>query len=557
MSSPSFPSPRSCESIVRVTAALRRVQAAAARRHLRAAPRPQRLLSASARAAMPLSLALLGAPLLGCFGGHGFFDVNEATVDELRSQVKSGAVSCRHVVEEYRRMQQALDPTLHAITTWNDRVLSEADRLDRVPVWQRGSLHCVPVVVKDNIDVAGLTTTAGAQALASNQVTSDAEIVRRLIDQGAIVLGKSNLPDFALDGTNTVSSFGGQTTNPYKSGLTVYGSSGGSAAAIAASLGVIGLGSDTYGSLVQPASATGLVAIRPTQGLVPSQGILPLMTLQDMAGPMTRTVRDAAIALELLVDKAQSGKGSQDYTKALSIDRQRSLQVGYDPLVISDLPAAGWTVSPEVAALFNQALSLLTLAGAQTKQVSAVMPLLPTLQELSNASFACMPVDFKQGINSYLSAHPTAAPIKSLADIVASGRFLSSAQAFLTAAEAQTDSVQTSLACQKYLASKETAATAITALMDRLELDVLVYPAATQPAFAAGQQPPKGWFGFQILSSPTGLPSLSMPMGIEPKSGAPMGLIFLARKYQETRLIQAAFSLESQAKSRIAPAPSK
>lgn len=510
------------------------------------APHRRRVLS-------PRALFVLGVPLVGCFGGHGLFDPSETTIDELRSQVKSGAVSCRHVVEEYRRLHRSLDPSLHAITTWNEQALLEADRLDRIPVWQRGSLHCVPVVVKDNIDVAGLPTTAGAQALASNRAGSSAEIVQRFIAAGAIVLGKSNLPDFALDGTNTVSSYGGQTSNPYKQSLTVYGSSGGTAAAIAASVGVIGLGSDTYGSLVQPASATGLVAIRPTQGLVPSQGILPLMTLQDMPGPMTRTLRDAAIALELLVDKAQAGMGSQDYTQALKLDGKRMLQVGYDPLVLSDLPAVGWTTRPEVTALFNQALSQLTLAGQKTKQVSAVMPLLPMLQELTNASFACMPVDFKQGINSYLASRAGAGPIKSLSDIVASGQYLTSAQAFLTSAQAQTDSVQNSMACQKYLASRDSAAKAITALMDQQELDVLVYPAATQPAYAQGQMPPKGWFGFQILSSPTGLPSLSMPMGIEPTSGAPMGLIFLSRKHQEAVLIQAAFALESRAQPRVSP----
>ena len=503
------------------------------------------------------TLPFLASPLAGCFGMHGFFDAQEATVDEVRMQVKSGAVSCRHVVEDYRRLQTSLDPTLNAVVTWNDRVLTDADRLDRVPVWQRGSLHCVPVIVKDNMDVAGLPTTAGAQALATSMATQNADVVQRLLDAGAVVLGKSNLPDFALDGTNTVSSFGGQTVNPYKTSLTVYGSSGGTAAAIAASLGVIGLGSDTYGSLVQPASATGLVAIRPTQGLVSGKGILPLMTLQDMPGPMTRTVRDAAIALELLVDKTQSAKGTQDYGKALTLDGARYLHVGFDPLVLQAVPALGWVPSAEVGALFNQSLSQLTLASVQTKQIDAVMSLLPALQELTNASFSCMPVDFKQGINSFLADRGAQSPMHSLADIVASGKFLSSAQAFLTSAQAQTDSVATSMACQKYLTAKETTAAAITRLLDQQELDVLVYPAANQPAFPVGSMPPSGWFGFQILSSPTGLPSLTLPMGIDPKSGAPVGLIFLARKYQEAKLIQTAFALESQAKARVAPALGK
>jgi amidase len=499
------------------------------------------------------ALSLGSLSPLGCGSWHGSFDPQEATIDELRSQVKSGAVSCRRVVDRYRDLRDKVEPQINAMVTWNDRLSSEADRLDRIPVWQRGSLHCVPVVVKDNIDVAGLPTSVGASGLGTTAAPANADIVGRLLEAGALILGKSNLPDFALDGTNTLSSIAGLTLNPYNKSLTVYGSSGGTAAAIAASLGVIGLGSDTYGSLVQPASATGLVSIRPTQGLVPSAGIAPLMTLQDMPGPMTRSVTDAAIALELLVDKTQSGKGPQDYTKALSRDGLRYLHIGWDPLVLQEVAALGWVPNKDVVALFNAAISQLTLAGVTTKQVSAVMPLLPALQDLTNASFACMPVDFKGGINAYLQARGASAPVKSLADLLAGGRFLASARSFLESAQSQSDTVATSGACQSYLTKKETTAAAITALMDQQELDLLVYPAANQPAFTAGQKPPAGWFGFQIMSSPTGMPSLSTTMGIDPGSRAPVGLIFLARKYQEAKLIQAAFGLEAQGQARIAP----
>lgn len=510
-------------------------------------------LTTTLTSSAPALALLLGSVAPGCGGWYESFDPQEASIDELRSQVKSGHVSCRRVVERYEDLRDKIEPQINALVTWNDRLRSDADRLDRIPVWQRGSLHCVPVVVKDNIDVAGLPTSVGAQGLAGTVAPQNAEIVTRLLDAGAIVLGKSNLPDFALDGTNTLSSVAGQTRNPYNLGLSVYGSSGGSAAAIASSLGVLGLGTDTYGSLVQPASATALVTLRPTQGLVARAGIAPLMTLQDMPGPMTRTVSDAAIALELLVDKTQSGKGSQDYTKVLKTDGLRALHIGWDPLVLQEVAALGWQPSKDVVALFNSAVSQLTLAGVNTKQVSAVMPLLPALQDLSNASFACMPVDFKEGINAYLQARGASAPAKSLADVLAGGRFLASARSFLESAQSQSDTIAGSGACQSYLTKKDSTAAAITALMDREELDLLVYPAANQPVPMAGQKPPAGWFGFQILSSPTGLPSLSMTMGIEPTSGAPVGLIFLARKYQEAKLIQAAFGLEAQARARVAP----
>ena len=179
----------------------------------------------------------------------------------------------------------------------------------------------------------------------------------------------------------------------------MYGSSGGTAAAITASLGIVGLGSDTYGSLVQPASATGLVAIRPTQGLVPTLGILPLMTLQDAPGPMTRTVEDAAATLELLVDKSLLGKGSQSYTSVLKDNGLTSLTIGFDPAVLQPLPMPPLTPSAEVSDLFYRSLSDIGQAGAKTKQVAAFTTLFGTLQAVTDASFQCMPVDFKQGFN--------------------------------------------------------------------------------------------------------------------------------------------------------------
>ena len=209
----------------------------------------------------------------------------EVTLAELREQIADGT-SCRAVVRAYGELHAEREPQLHAFITWNEAAIADAERLDAVPASERGPLHCAPIVVKDNIDVAGLPTTGGVLALASSVPTQHAGIVARLVDAGAVVLGKTNMPDFALDGIDTLSSVLGRTDNPYAAGVTVYGSSGGTAAALAASLGVVGLGSDTFGSLVQPASATGLVAIRPTQGLVSGAGVLP--RLQGSVRPPRR-----------------------------------------------------------------------------------------------------------------------------------------------------------------------------------------------------------------------------------------------------------------------------
>lgn len=480
------------------------------------------------------------------------FNPHEATIEQLRGYVKTNIVSCRSLISRYQLLHDTLDPTFHTVVSWNDQVFQDADRLDRTPLGQRGSLHCVPIVVKDNLNYTGLPTTGGARALGGAVTGNNAEAVQRLLTAGAIVLGKTNMPDFALDGISTLSSQGGQTVNPYNRALTVYGSSGGSAAAVSASLGIIGLGTDTYGSLVLPANATGLVAIRPTQGLVPATGVLPLMSLQDAVGPMTRTVEDAAAALELLVDKKFVASGSQNYTAMLSRDGLRGLQIGYDPALLQTLPAPPLVPSPEVTELFNQTLTSLGRAGATTKQVDALMTLFPPLQAAADLSFKCMPVDFKQSLNAYLGTTRPEAATRSLADIIATGQVLDSVKMFLSSAQAQTDTIATSADCQQYLTAKAAANSAIVAFMDKQGVDLLVYPAANQPAFPIGA-PPAGWYGFQALSSISGLPSLTMPMAGTAKAGAPVGLIFLARNYQEAKLVQAAYSFQAQFKPRTAP----
>jgi Asp-tRNA(Asn)/Glu-tRNA(Gln) amidotransferase A subunit family amidase len=506
-------------------------------------------------------VSLLGTSACGFLGGGGpevglSYDPHETTIAQLRSFVKTGLVPCRTLIERYQLLHDSLDADLHAVVTWNDQVLAAADRLDQVPYAQRGSLHCVPLVVKDNFDFAGLPTTGGATALADAITGNTADAVQRLVSAGAIVLGKSNMPDFALDGTNTKSSYGGQTQNPYNPALTVYGSSGGTAAAITASLGILGLGTDTSGSLVQPASATGLVAIRPTQGLVSitgtGTGVLPLMSLQDAAGPMTRTVADAAAALELLVDAQKANLGPQGYTASLSADGLHGIRIGFDPASLQQMDMPSMLPSPEVVALFNQTLNNLGTAGATTVQVNALSTLLPSLQQAASLSFQCMPVDFKQSLNTYLATLRPEAKPRTLADIIASGGYSSDAAGFLNSAQAQTDTIQSSAACQQYLTARMAASAAVTQFMDQAGIDLLLYPAANQPPFAIGT-PPAGWFGFHILSSVTGLPSLTMPMGVAASEHAPVGFILLARGYQEVKLIQAAHTYELRFSPRKAP----
>lgn len=477
------------------------------------------------------------------------FDPIEATIADVLDQVRDGPVSCRTLVMRYRELYEARDPQLLSFVVWNEDALARADALDSIPVDERGSLHCVPISVKDNVDVAGLPTSGGIQAMAGSTPSQHADLIAPLVDAGAVVLGKTNMPDFALDGINTVSSVLGQTVNPYEPTTTVYGSSGGTAAAIAASLGIVGIGSDTFGSLTQPASATGLVTIRSTQGLVSGGGVLPLMSLQDVAGPMTRTVTDTAIALSFIA----AGPGAPDYTGVLDPDGLQGLHIGFDPVVLEELAVLGLVPDPEIAPLFDASLQAMQSAGGTTQQVTAMLPLFGDLQAATDAFFGCVPVDFRQSFEAYLGTLGPGAPVTSLADIIDSGEYIPSAEGFITNAADQTDTIETSEICMQYQATRQAAQDAITQFMDAEGLDLFAYPAANQLPFTAGQTPPMGWFGYQILSSPTGLPSLTLPIGLSAADGLPIGLTLLARADREDLLIQAAYALERELSARVPP----
>src|SRR6516162_5152402 len=232
------------------------------------------------------------------------FQIEEATVASIQQALRDKSLTCHALVQAYLDRIAAFDhkgPSLDTILALNPSALAEADRHDADyarsgPV---GPLHCIPLVLKDNYNTADLPTTGGSAALASAQPKADAFTVARLRKAGAIILGKSNMHEFALAGT-TVSSLGGQTLNPYDLTRTPGGSSGGTGAAVAANLALAGTGSDTVNSIRSPASANALVGIRPTKGLLSRAGIMPVSETQDAAGPIARTVSDAARLLEVM-----------------------------------------------------------------------------------------------------------------------------------------------------------------------------------------------------------------------------------------------------------------
>src|SRR6266852_27097 len=266
--------------------------------------------------------------------------IEEATIDELQGAMSAGELTSHALVQHYLDRIALYDkqgPKLNAFLLVNPRALHEADRLDqeRASKGPRGPLHGIAVVLKDNMNTADLPTTGGSVAFAGAQPQADAFVVSKLRQAGAVVLGKTNLHELARAGT-TVSSLGGQTKNPYDLARTPGGSSGGTAVAVAANMGAVGLGTDTVNSIRSPASACDVVGLRPTRGLVSRSGIIPAALTQDMAGPITRTVSDAALMLEAIQgpdpkDPTTSvliGKEPAHYGEALVKDGLKGARIG-------------------------------------------------------------------------------------------------------------------------------------------------------------------------------------------------------------------------------------
>lgn len=248
--------------------------------------------------------AAAGAQLASCterrqaFCPGPGFDVRGATIDSIHEALYKEQVSCRDIVSAFLARIEAFNPQVNAVLALNPEALSDADVLDSVPN-REGKLHCIPMLLKDNYDAVGMPTTAGCKALAHLQPSKDAPVVKALKAEGAIILGKANMHEMALEGLS-VSSLGGQTLNPYDLSRTPGGSSGGSGAAIAASLAVIATGTDTVNSLRNPASANNLFSFRPTRGLISRAGVVPVGYTQDALGAMGRSVRDIATVLEIM-----------------------------------------------------------------------------------------------------------------------------------------------------------------------------------------------------------------------------------------------------------------
>jgi amidase len=491
------------------------------------------------------------------------FDVAEATVAGLQEAMASGRLTARALTRAYLDRIDALDrrgPALRSVIETNPEALAIADALDaeRRAKGARGPLHGIPVLVKDNVDTGDRnTTTAGSLALEGTRATRDAFIVERLRTAGAIPLGKTNLSEWAnIRSTHSSSGWsarGGQCRNPYVLDRNPCGSSSGSGAAVSASLCAVAVGTETDGSIVCPSSANGIVGLKPTLGLVSRSGIIPIAHSQDTAGPMTRTVRDAAILLGALAgsdprDAATApadGTRVADYTRVLDPDGLRGARIG---------------VARKIAGFDARVDRLMDDAIAEMKRRGAVIvdPAdIPHVGEYDDSELEVLLYELKADLAAYLATRGPDTKVRTLADVIAFNEQhrdrempYFGQELFLRAQEKgplTTPAYLDALAKNQRLSRAE----GIDAVMEQHTLDAIIAPTggpSWMTDLVAGDHYTGG---SSTAPAVAGYPNLSVPMGFV--FGLPVGLMFMGRAWSEPTLLKLGYAFEQATRHRKPP----
>lgn len=509
----------------------------------------------------------------------GPFELIEASALDLQAAMNAGVTTSVEITQEYLDRIAAYDDAmidtsatgrpLNSIITTNPDALELAAAADaeRAEHGMTSVLLGIPVILKDNYDTKDMPTTAGCACWEENQTEDDAEMVEGLRDQGAIVLAKASLDEFAYGFSSMYSAFRGQTTtgetttqnfayvaSPYNTAKTAGGSSGGTGASISANLGAIGFGTDTGGSIRVPSSYNQLVGVRPTVGLASRDGIVPLALSQDTGGPIARSVADAAIALDAVVgvdenDAAtttQVGQVPDTYTRYLDPKALDGATIGYFPQMIPSATASNASQAA-TGRRFEQAKADLEAQGA------TVVPVTMTAEEqtaftrvLNEGSGSTN--EFKHDLDEYIAAHLSDdVEANSLQAIVDSGKFVPGYRSTYTSRNAITESTYQNWAGASGTHTTQIALghTQVTALMDAQDLDAVIYPSGTQ----------YGTFSTNMRLSPnTGMPAVTVPMGADstdPTAG--INLEILGRKFDEGPLLGLAYAYEQATEHRTAP----
>jgi amidase len=489
------------------------------------------------------------------------FPLIESTIDELQQKMSSGELTSKSLTKLYLKRIEAIDkkgPSLNAVIELNPDALAIAEGLDaeRKAGKVRGPMHGIPVLVKDNINTGDkMMTTAGSLALEGHIAARDAFIVAQLRKAGAVIMGKTNLSEFAnfrsTRSTSGWSSRGGQTRNPYRLDRNPSGSSAGSGSAVAANLCAVAIGTETNGSVVSPSSINGIVGIKPTVGLLSRSGIIPISATQDTAGPMARTVKDAAILLGAMtgvdaadpVTQESKGKLQTDYTQYLDLNGLKGKRIGIERSFLSGHEG--------VVALFQEAITLLKAQGATVVEVD----LLKSLTEPNSVEGMILQYEFKDGLNKYLAT--ANAKVKTLADVIAFNTANEKKampyfkQETLEKSETRggLDSTEYQDALKKLLTTRKI----IDDLLAQNQLDAL---AACTSGVACCIDLISGDYrtgsGFSGPAAMAGYPHITVPMGAV--MGLPVGFSFVGSAYKEPELLKMAYAFEQVSKKRVAPA---
>lgn len=488
------------------------------------------------------------------------FTIEEATIASVQAAMKARTLTCHALVDAYLQRIAAYDktgPALNAIVVINANALAEADALDAT--FRRsgftGPLHCVPTIVKDNYETIGLQTADGSEALKGFVADKDAFLVKRIKAAGAIVLAKSNMAEFAFSPLETVNSILGTTKNPYALDRVPAGSSGGTAAAVAANLGLVGMGSDTGNSIRGPSSHGSLFGIRSTMGLTSRAGVIPLSYLADIAGPMARTVADAAAVFQVIVGEDPEdpmtvrahGRAIPKYADSLKKDGLKGARIG---VLHQAYERANAPVDPDILNVFAQALADLRAGGA-----TVVDDVRVELPQRAQGAGSCR--GFKYDINEYLAARGQKAPAHSLEEIMASPAVASFPpsvkQRAQQAAAAPLGQGPESDACKADTAYREAYGAAIEKTMGELKLDAMVYPTWSQPPQLIGQTSQQAGDNSQTFSPTSGFPAATVPMGYTRDNTLPIGMSILARAWSEATIFRVAYAYEQATHHRRPP----
>jgi amidase len=508
---------------------------------------------AGAREATPCAPAVSEVPA---------FELDELTIADLQAGIASGRFTSRSLVEKYTARIEQVDrrgPSLNSVIELNPDALAIADSLDkeRRGKGTRGLLHGIPILIKDNIDTADrMQTTAGSLALVESRPAKDSVVAQKLREAGAVLLGKTNLSEWAnIRSTHSVSGWsgrGGLTRNPYALDRNPCGSSSGSGAATAANLCALAVGTETDGSVVCPSNANGLVGIKPTLGVISRAGIIPIAHSQDTAGPMARTVRDAAILLTALAGAdardsataASAGKIAADYTRSLDRNGLRGARIG--------VARKYFGFSDSVDALMEDVMAEMKRQGAVLVDPAD----LDSYGKFDDSEFLVLLYELKADLNAYLAGRPDAA-VHSLKDVIEfNERYKEKEMPYFLQDTFIKAEAKGPLTSKEYLdaleANHRLARTeGIDGVMDKFQLDAIMAPTGSPAWITDLVNGDHSGGGSANAAAVAGYPDITVPAGLI--SGLPVGVSFFGRAWSEPVLLKIAYGFEQATRARKPP----